>query len=200
MAMSLLRALARMVGVVWMLVLALFGLAVAMYCVDALVGLGSIRPDRLLHLPSARDHVGRFLDQLAAPGSIAGLALLCGLGAMLLGILLLVGLFGRRRQRLVILDHEPGTGAIAARRRPLGEMARALGEPAEGATRVQRPKLALSRRGRGGTLKVDATRARSTNPQELTAAIQHAVEPITEPFGLRAHVRLHVGETKDRAQ
>ena len=65
--------------------LALFGLAVAMYCVDALVGLGSVRPDRLLHLPSVRDHVGHFLNQLAAPGSTAGLALLCGLGAMLPG-------------------------------------------------------------------------------------------------------------------
>ena len=46
--MALLRALARMVGVVWMVALALFGLAVAMYCFDALIGLGSARPDRLL--------------------------------------------------------------------------------------------------------------------------------------------------------
>ena len=71
--MSLLRVFGRMVGVVWMLVLALFGLAVAMYCVDALVGLGSVRPDRLLGLPGVRRHVGRFLDQVAAPGSTAGL-------------------------------------------------------------------------------------------------------------------------------
>ena len=119
--MALLRPLARVIGVLWMLVLALFGLAVAMYCVDALVGLGSVRPDRLLHLPSVRDHVGHFLDQLAAPGSTAGLALLCGLGAMLLGILLLIGVIGRRKQRLVILEQDGQTGTIAARAQTAAE-------------------------------------------------------------------------------
>src|ERR1700744_6104424 len=118
--MALLRVLARMVGVIWMLVLALFGLAVAMYCVDALVGLGSIRPDRLLDLPGVRDHVGRFLNQIAAPGPTAALALLCGLGAMLLGILLLIGILGRRKQRLVMLERDDRTGAIAAPARPTG--------------------------------------------------------------------------------
>ena len=130
--MALLRVLARMVGVIWMLVLALFGLGVAMYCVDALVGLGSVRPDRLLDLPGVRDHVGRFLDQVAAPGPTAGLALLCGLGAMLLGVLLLIGVLGRRKQRLVILEHGDQTGAIAARRRPLGEMAARSPNPPRG--------------------------------------------------------------------
>src|ERR1700748_1692611 len=98
--MALLRPLARLIGFIWMVVLALFGLAVAMYCVDALVGLGSVRPDLLLHLQSVRDRVGRVLERLAAPGSTAGLALLCGLGAMLLGIVLLIGVLGRRQQRL----------------------------------------------------------------------------------------------------
>ena len=190
----------RLVGVLWMLVLALFGLAVAMYCVDALVGLGSVRPDRLLHLPSVRDHVGRFLDQLAAPGSTAGLALLCGLGAMLLGVLLLIGVLGRRKQRLVILEQDGQTGAIAARRRPLGDMARALAEPAHGATSVKRPKLALSRRGTRGTLKVNATRTRTTDPRELQTAVEKAVEPITEPFGLKPRVRVRLGESGNRVQ
>ena len=198
--MSLLRVLARVVGVIWMLVLALFGLAVAMYCFDAVIRLGSARPDRLLHLPSVRDHVGRFLDQVAAPGPNAGLALLCGLGAMLLGILLLIGVFGRRRERMVILDQDDQTGEIAARRRPLGEMARALAEPAKGATSVKRPKFAMSRHGTRGTLKVDATRARSTDPRALAAEIEHAVEPITEPFSLKPRVRIHVGESGDRVQ
>src|ERR1700727_3903961 len=101
--MSVLRPLVRLIGVLWMFGLALLGLAIALYCVDALVGLGSIRPDRLLHLPAVRRHVGRFLNQLAAPGGTAGLALLCGLGAMLIGILLLLGVLGRRKQRLAIL-------------------------------------------------------------------------------------------------
>jgi hypothetical protein len=198
--MALLRVFGRMVGVAWMLVLALFGLAVAMYCVDALVGLGSVRPDRLLGLPGVRRHVGRFLDQVAAPGSTAGLALLCGLGAMLLGIALLIGLLGRRKQRLVILEQDDQTGAIAARRRPLGEMARSLAEPADGATSVKRPTLALSRSGTRGTLRVNATRARGTDPRELSTAIEHAVEPITEPFGLKPRVRVRLGENENRVQ
>jgi hypothetical protein len=198
--MALLRVLVRMVGVAWMLVLALFGLAVAMYCVDALVGLGSVRPDRLLGLPGVRRHVGRFLGQVAAPGSTAGLALLCGLGAMVLGILLLIGELGRRKQRLVILEQAHQTGAITARRRPLGEMARSLAEPTEGATSIRRPSFALSRRGTRGTLKINATRTRTTDSRALTTAIEQAVKPITEPFGLKPRVRVRVGQSATRVQ
>jgi hypothetical protein len=198
--MSLLRPLVRLIGFLWMLVLALFGLAVALYCVDALVGLGSVRPDRLLHLPSVRDHVGHFVNQLAAPGSTAGLALLCGLGAMLLGILLLIGVLGRRQHRLVILEQDGQTGAISARRRPLRDMARALAEPTNGATSVKRPKLSVSRRGTGGKLKVNATRTRTADPRELQAALQTAVGPITEPFGLKPRVRVRLGEPGSRVQ
>jgi hypothetical protein len=198
--MALLRILARAVGVVWMLVLALFGLAVAMYCADALIGLGPARPDRLLGLPAVRRHVGRFLDQVTAPGSIAGLALLCGLGAMVLGILLLMGVLGRRRQRLVILEQDREAGVIAARRRPLGDMAGALAERADGATTMKRPRLSPSRRGTRGTVKVDVTRTRSSDPQKLQTAIERAIEPITEPFGLTPRVRVRVGESGDRAQ
>jgi hypothetical protein len=198
--MSLLRVFARVVGVIWMIVVALFGLGVAMYCVDALVSLGSIRPDRLLHLPSVREHVGRFLDQVGAPGATAGLALLCGLGAMLLGILLLIGILGRRKDRLVVLESDGQTGVIAARRRPLGQIVRALAEPVNGATSVKRPKFSLSRCGTRGKLKLNATRTRTTDPRELTTAMQTAVEPITEPFGLRPRVRVRLGESGNRAQ
>jgi hypothetical protein len=198
--MALLRTLVRLIGVLWMLVLALFGLGVALYCVDALVGLGSIRPDRLLHLPDVRRHVGRFLDQLAAPGGTAGLALLCGLGAMLIGILLLLGVLGRRKQRLAILESDAHTGTIAARLRPLKEMTRALAEPVRGATSIKRPKLALSRQGTRGKLKINATRTRTTDPRELQAAVEKAVTPITEPFGLTPRVRVRLGESGNRVQ
>jgi hypothetical protein len=198
--MAFLRPLVRLIGVVWMLVLAVFGLAVAMYCFDGLIRLGSARPDRLLHLPSVRDHVGQFLNQLAAPGSTAGLALLCGLGAMLLGILVLTGVVGRRRQRLVILDQGGRNGAIAARARPVQEMARALAEPVHGVTGVKRPKLAVSRSGERGKLVLDATRTRTADPRELQAAVEQAVQPITEPFRLDSRVRVRLGESGSRVQ
>ena len=119
---------------------------------------------------------------------------------MLLGVLLLVGVLGRRRERLVILDHDHQSGVVAARRRPLGEMARALAEPARGATSVKRPKFSLSRRGTRGTLKINATRTRKTDPRELQTALETAVKPITEPFGLKPRVRVRLGESGDRVQ
>jgi hypothetical protein len=198
--MGVLRPLVRLIGVLWMLVLALFGLAMAMYCFDGFIRLGSARPDRLLHLPSVRRHVGRFLNQLAAPGSTAGLALVCGVGAMLLGTLLLIGVVVRRKQRLVILSQGRESGAITARARPLQDMARALAEPTSGATSVRRPKLSLSRRGARGKLKINATRTRTTDPRELQTAVEKALEPITEPFGLRSRVRIRLGEAGNRAQ
>jgi hypothetical protein len=79
-------------------------------------------------------------------------------------------------------------------------MARALAEPTNGATSVKRPKLTLSRRGIGGKLKVDATRTRTADPRELQAALRTAVEPITEPFGLKPQVRVRLGESGKRAQ
>lgn len=198
--MSLLGPLARLVGVVWMVVLALLGLGVAMFCFDAVITLGSARPDRLLGLPGVRRHVGRFLDRVAAPGSTAGLALLCGLGAMLLGVLLLIGVLGRRRQRLAILERDGQTGAVAARPKPLRDMARALAEPARGATSVKRPRLSLSRRGTRGRLKVDATRTRTADPAEVKAAVEQAVAPISEPFHLKPRVRVRLGASGSRTQ
>ena len=190
----------RAVGLVWMVLIAVFGLGVALFCVDGLVSLGSIRPDRLLHLASVRDHVGRFLGQLAAPGQTAGLALLGGLVAMLLGALLVVGVLGRRRQRLVILQSDRQTGAVGARRRALAQMAQALAEPVDGVTSIKRPGVSLSRRGTRGRLKVNATRTRSTDPRVLQAAVTRAVAPVSEPFGLRPRVRVRLGDSGERAQ
>jgi hypothetical protein len=198
--MILLRALARVVGAALMVVLALFGLGVAMYCVDALVGLGAARPDRLLDLPGVRRTVGGFLNRLAAPGSTAGLALLCGLGAMLLGVLLLVGILGRRRRRLVLLEENGDGGIIAARTRPLQDMARALTEPTRSAESAARIKLSRSRHGTQGTLLVLATRTSKTDPGELEIDVQKAVAPIAEPFRLKPRVQLRVGESGSRAR
>jgi hypothetical protein len=198
--MALLRVLARLIGGVWLLVLALLGLGIALYCLDALISLGSARPDRLVHLVSVRGHVGRFLDQIAASGPTAGLALLCGLGAMLLGILLLLGTVSRRQQHLAVLEHDSDTGDLAARPRTLREMTRALAQGARGATSVKRPKLALSRDGTRGRLSVKATHASSTDPQVLERAVRDAVQPISAPFALKPRVRVRLGQRSARVQ
>jgi hypothetical protein len=116
------------------------------------------------------------------------------------GILLLIGVFGRRKERLVVLDHDTQAGVVAARRRPLGDMARALAEPAPGAASIKRPRFSLSRRGARGTLKLNATRTRTTDPRELQAAVEETVQPITEPFNLRFRVRIRLGDSEGRVQ
>ena len=79
------RVIVRLIGVLFVVTLALGALAIAAYSLDGVIKLGSLRPDRLLGLVTVRDRVGSFLTQLARPGDVAALSLLCGAGAVLLG-------------------------------------------------------------------------------------------------------------------
>lgn len=195
----LLRALSRVTGALLMLALALLGLGVALYCLDGLVGLGAARPDRLLDLPQVRQHVGRFLGRLAAGGPTARLALVCGLGAVLLGIVLLIGTLRSPRQRLAIL-RTSDRGTLAARPRTLRTIARTLAERADGATGVKRPRITLSRGGTRGRLKINASRARTSDRREVERAITAKLEPVSQPFNLRPRVRVRLGEHGDRVR
>ena len=128
------------------------------------------------------------------------MALLCGLGAMLLGVLLLIGVLGRRKQRVAILDHDDSDGTVAARPRPLRDMTLVLAEQARGATSIKRPRLSLSRRGTRGRLKLNATRTRTSDPQEVKDAVISAVQPISDPFHLKPRVQIRLGESGNRTQ
>jgi hypothetical protein len=198
--MVLLRPFARLIGMLLMIALALVCLGVALYCLDGLIGLGSIRPDRLLHLPSVRHHVGHVLAQLAAAGKTADLALAGGVVAVLLGLLVLIGTLRPTRERLVVLRSEGGDGTLAARPRALRAMAQALAEQAVGATGVKRPKLNLSRRGTRGRLDVTASRSRTSDPEQVKAAVTSQLEPLTGPFSLRPRVQVRDGEAGERVQ
>ena len=196
----LLRAMARLVGSLLMVVLALVGLGVAAYCFDGFISLGSARPDRLLDLPAARRDVGHFLSQLGAPGNTAGLALACGIGTILLGLLLLRALLRSSKERLVVLDTDADGARLAARPRALQAMARVLAEQARGTTTVKRPKLRLSRRGTRGRLTVTASRNRTSERDEVQRAVRSQLEPISGPFNLAPRVRVHVGQPGERVQ
>jgi hypothetical protein len=198
--MLLLRVISRLIGMVWMVVLALVGLGVAMYCFDGFISLGSVRPDRLLHLPNVRRHVGRFLHQIALSGPTAALALLGGVAAIAIGLLLLAGMFRSLREGLVVLDRDGDGGTVGARTATLGAMCRALAEQAPGVTAIKRPRVKSSRRGTHGRLKITASRARTSDGSELEQAIRKRLEPISDPFGLRPRVRLRVGERGERVQ
>ena len=187
--MVLLRALARAIGTALMLALALVCLGVALYCLDALISLGSIRPDRLLHLPTVRRHVGHFLAQLAAPGSTAALALAGGVVAVLIGLVLLIGVLRSGKERLLLID-QGSDGTLAARPRTVRMMAQALAEQASGATSIKRPKLKLSRRGTRGRMTVNAASTPTSDQGQVRAAVTEQLKPLTEPFHLRTRVRL----------
>lgn len=198
--MILLRPLARLLGSVLMLVIALAGLGVAMYCFDGFISLGSARPDRLLGLPGVRRHVGTFLQQIGDPGPTAALALLGGLVAIALGLLVLAGVLTPPRRRLAVLEHDTTAGSLAVKPRTLRAMAHALAEQASGATSVKRPRLSLARSGRGGRLTVTASRARTSDPEQVQNTLREQLAPISDPFGLRTRARVRLGEAGERVQ
>jgi hypothetical protein len=195
--MLLLKALARLVELLLMAAIALVGLGVGLYCFSLLISLGSARPDRLLHLPVVRAHVGHFLAQLAMPGPTATLALLGGIAAVAIGIGLLVGLLGSRRERLLVVEDGPsGDGGLYVRQRILSRMVRAETVLAPGVTAVKRPKVRLARSGRSGRVKVLAARGADPDPGTVDAAVHERVDPVLEPLGLRGDVRVRLDEPR----
>ena len=180
------RALVRVVGFVALLALAAAGLVLAVFC----IGTGTSGPSlghlaMLLHLASLRETVGHWLGQLEAHGSVALIAGACGFGAVLFGLLLLAGLLVPRRERLVTLSRgEPGT--LAARRRPLAQVATALVERVRGVTEVRVRVRPLRRT--GGRLSVRTSRTRRADPGQVQAAVLEALGGLTDPFKLRARV------------
>jgi hypothetical protein len=195
-----LRGLARLIGMLLMFALALVCLGIAMYCLNGLISLGSIRPDRLLHLPTVRRHVGHFLAQIAAPGPTADLALAGGVVSVCLGLLVVGGTLRSTRQRLILLRSDRRQGTLAARPRTLRAMAQALAEQAAGVTAIKRPTLTSSRRGTRGRLSISVSRSRGSDPREVQAAVATQLELITGPFGLRPRVKVREGEAGERVQ
>jgi hypothetical protein len=193
--MLLLKALSRLVELLLMAAIALLGLGVGLYCFSLLISLGSARPDRLLHLPVVRAHVGHFLAQLAAPGPTAILALLGGIVAILIGLALLVGLLGSRRERLLIVD-DGSEGGLYARQRAVGRMVRSESVRAPGVTAVKRPKVRLARSGRRGRVRVLAARGAHPDAATVDTAVHERVDPILEPLGLRGDVRVRLEEPR----
>ncbi|MGI8902266.1 MAG: hypothetical protein ACR2IP_01050 [Solirubrobacteraceae bacterium] len=183
------RMLARLLSLAALLVLAAAGLAAAIFCIEgrhSTLSLPSLASD--LHLAPLRDSVGQWLGRLEAHGPTATVAALCGAGAILLGVVVLVGALVPRRERLVVLRDGPD-GVLAARRRALGQGALTL---------VEQPRVIVAakvrarpRRGKpGGTLKVRVWPVQETpGGEEAARSATAALAPLTESLMLRARVR-----------
>ena len=186
---ALARALARLVGFLLLVALAVAGLAAAVFCIST----GTSGPSlgglaRLVHAAALRDSLGGWFDQLAASGSAAVVAALAGLGAMLLGLVLVIGVLVPRRERLVVLT-EQDEGTLAARRRPLAQVAEALAEQGRGVTEAK-VRVRPRRRTRGGRLRVRATRPRPADPGEVRVAVEHELGELTGPFALSTRIQI----------
>lgn len=191
--MLLLRALTRLITFFLLAALALAGLAVAVFCIEGgSDGLSLPALARHAQLPQLRQEVGGFLDALESSGPVAKLSALGGLAAMALGLLLLVGVLRSRRDRLALLDSgEQGT--LAARRRPLAQIASALVEQARGMAQT-RARVRPRRRRRGGRLRIRIDQPRGAATDEtIKERATSALAPLTEPFGLRPRVRVRSG-------
>lgn len=189
--MILLRALVRVLSFLLLLALAAAGAAAIAVAVDPGWTAGQ------LGLPSLRDTVSGWFDALAADGPVAVFSGLGGLGAVLLGLLLLAGVLIPRRERLVALESTE-LGSLNARRRPLADVATQLVERTRGVTNA-RVKVKPRRRG-GGTLRVRADRPRPTDSSAIKSAVTEDLRALTGPFKLKAAVQTRLGDGGARVQ
>lgn len=194
----LLRAVARLVTFLLLVALAAAGLATAIFSLGgsgdwSIPGLAN-----LVGLPDTEDDAGRLLEAVEAEGSIAWLSGLAGLGALALGVLLLIGALAPARERLLVhVRNDDGT--LAARRRALAQVAGALVEQVRGVT-ATKVRLRPSRRDRGGRLSVRAAHSATADPDEIKRHAAVSVAPLTEGFGLKLRVRPGLGGPGKRVQ
>lgn len=199
----LLQAITRLVTLVLLAVLALAGLALAVFSVPGGES-GLPRLAELIGLPGVRDEVGAFLDSAEAQEDRAPIAL-AGFGAALVAILLILGVVWRRRERLVTLpasedgdgdDDGAERGRLAARRRPLAQMSEALALRVRGLTALKL-RVKPRRRGPGGRLRARAALPHDGDEAGAGESIRREVTPVAEQFGLEPRVRARRARKED---
>lgn len=181
------RLLTRLLGILLLALLALAGLAAAVFCIQSghgTVSLPSLASD--LHLADLRGTIATFLHRLEARGPSATVAALSGGGAILLGIVMIASLVPRR-ERLIVLS-ESENGVIAARRRVLAQAATALARQPRMVTGA-RARARPSRRKAGGRLRVRVDQSGDSPNAEVTRAVIAALQPLSESLPLRVRVR-----------
>jgi hypothetical protein len=185
--MLLFQAIARAVTFLLLALLALAGLALAIFSIGpgesdvSLPGLAD-----LIALDELRDRVGELFASVEDGDEVEVVPALAGLGAIAVGCLLIVGALGSRRERLVTLPREDEDGVLGARRRPLGQMVVALADQPREIT-PRSVKVRPSRRGPGG--RVDIAVDHPKTSEGVGERTIGALEPITKPFELRTRVR-----------
>lgn len=184
--MALLRALSRLATLLLLVALAAAGATAAVGSLSAGGDVSLPGFARQLDLPSLRDQVGGLLGALEGPGPVAVRTALAGAAAVVLAVLLIVGALWPRRPRVLVLE-EGERGRLAARRRPLRQLASALAAEAEG-VRPRRVRVRARRAG-GGRLGVRAVRDPELTSDEARTRTERALKPLAGGFALGTSVR-----------
>lgn len=190
------RLLARFVGIVLLIALAVIGAGVAIYSIQG--GTGTLSLPNLaqqIGLPGLRDSTSDLLSAVEADGPIALLSLLAGLAAMLIGILLAIGALTRPSERNFEAD-DSTEGRLCARRRPLASAAGDLARRVDGVTDASasaRPSR------RGGRISITAVHRREDR-EGVRERVESAVASLRSTFGLRTDVETEHGGKGNRVE
>lgn len=185
------RALVRLLTPLLLATVALVGIAAALFSVQSGTSTLSL-PNlaEIVGLPSLRESVADLLGAVEAPGPTALLSLLGGLGAILLGALMVVGSLVARAERAFVADESP-QGQLDARPRALAAAARGLALGTRGVTSAK-AKATSTRR--GGRLALAVTHPRSASPDELRRRLEDEVRSVHEGFAAKTTLKLSIGE------
>ncbi|MHB2001711.1 MAG: hypothetical protein ACYCSI_16250 [Solirubrobacteraceae bacterium] len=188
MTLLLARAFTRLVAIAAVVLLAVAGLAAAIFCIEGGNGtLSLVNLSAELGLPQLGHDVGRFLGRLEAHGPDAVVAAIVGGGAALLGLAMLAATFVPRRERLILLEQR-ADGAIYARRRAVAQAAVALAEPLDAVLGV-RARAKPWRRSIGGRVRMRIERAADAGDRGTREQVSMALAPLTSSLPVRADVR-----------
>jgi hypothetical protein len=188
MVVALSRLLAAAVGALLLVAVAIAGIGVAIFCIGG--GDGGLSPAHaasLLSLADLRDELGTWFGRLEASGPAALVAALCGAGAILLGLALIVGALVPRRERLLRIERSED-GGISARRRAAAAAVATLAERPRDVLGAK-ARIRPDRRGEGGRASVVLTRTRREDGTAEAAAERADLDRLLAGLSLRGRFR-----------
>jgi hypothetical protein len=181
---ALLRFLARLLAIVLLAVVAVGGIVVAIFCLrgdSATLSLSHL--SQLLSLDDFRETLAGWLASLEADGPVAALAALCGAGAVLIGVGLIVGALLPRRERLLIISREE-RGTIAARRRAAAAALVSLAERPRDVLKAK-ARIKPNRSRAGGRARLKLVTASHADERPDSAAARSELENFADSMSLR---------------
>lgn len=182
------RALTRLLALV---VLPVLGLVSLGFALAAILGSSTARSlAESAQLTAAWREVGTFLSDTAPAGGQT--VLLAAAGALLAGIVLLIGALAPARDREVPLT---GDGDLTVRRRALRSAAASLAGDVRGTTDTK-VRLRTRRLRSGGRLRIAATRSPRAEAAPITHTLKERIAPIADAFALRTKVSARVGKSR----